>query len=150
MPDEQQTEKFFVKVNAANPNMKGADGTLKVGLWEVDLQHPEGPEGSHEVYVAGDEPVEVAATGAVLEALRDERIVKVDAGERVAWETKRDEETQKRLAAAGGQPGMLMAPAASSADADRLREENQRLRAELQQVRAAEPAEEGRRTRRSD
>lgn len=45
----------------------------KVALWE---QHPDHPHG--EIYVVGDAEVEVAETPRVFEALRDNRLIKVE------------------------------------------------------------------------
>lgn len=89
-----------VKVNDANPAMRDKDGNLRIGLWEVHADHPGG-----EVWVAPDRegnavPVEVAETPRVLEALRNESIVKVIAEppKRAAFEAPRRAEIPRREA----------------------------------------------------
>ena len=60
----------LIKVRSLLPAKK--DGGNPVALWERDTAHPDG-----EAFIAGDTPVEVAETGAVLKAISDKKIEKV-------------------------------------------------------------------------
>lgn len=55
----------------------------KVGVWEVNDRHPKNAEldNSREIYVAGQgqEPQQVARTARVMQALKDDAIMQVDA-----------------------------------------------------------------------
>lgn len=50
-----------------------ANGEHPVALWEQNVAHPDG-----EAYVAGDKPVEVALTPAVVQKIRNDELIEVD------------------------------------------------------------------------
>lgn len=63
-------KKVFIKSNL--PDAK--DGSHPLALWEKNENHPEG-----EIWVAGDVVVEAALTPEVIAAIRNEKVVEVDA-----------------------------------------------------------------------
>lgn len=80
MANEKTEEKTPVIITVKSNLPAGEDGSSPVALWEKNPAHPDQDNGAKgEIFVTGDKTFQVAETPEVLGALRDERIVKVDA-----------------------------------------------------------------------
>ncbi len=87
----------------------------KVALWEVDDRHPANAAGEHEVFIAGQdqEAQEVFETTLVLDRIKGERLVKVDAPAAPAAPAKKGAK-----APAGATPEELAAAEAARLEAE--------------------------------